>query len=170
MSTFNHSPDAVLANCSRADSLLGIVSSLEAAVERRSNEDADRVIASIAFSVSDFTSTNGGVEETDTFWVGGGACCGGGCKATVALAAANAVFSANLPFGLYDFGGRSQGGVGGRSISLSSLIILIVWQLDNVPGPNVGGFTRFVAATRSKNLLSSLERERRHTRRQIKQY
>ena len=49
--------------------------------------------------------------------------------------------------------------MGGRSISLSSLIILIVWQLDNVPGPNVGGFTRFVAATRSKNLLSSLERE-----------
>lgn len=102
MSTFNHSPDAVLANCSRADSLLGIVSSLEAAVERRSNEDADRVIASIAFSVSDFTSTNGGVEETDTFWVGcgGGAGCKGGCKATVALAAASAVFSANLPFGL----------------------------------------------------------------------
>ena len=53
--------------------------------------------------------------------------------------------------------------MGGRSISLSSLIILIVWQLDNVPGPNVGGFTRFVAATRSKNLLSSLEREREET-------
>ena len=63
-----NSPEAVRANCSSADSVLGI-SSLEAALARRSKEHADLSNAAIAFSVSDLKSAGGGVDEIDTFCV-----------------------------------------------------------------------------------------------------
>ena len=164
-------PEAVRASCSRADSVLGISS---AACARRSNEDTDRndendriddpdlCIASIAISVSDFTSISGGVEETDTF------CSDEGDSSSEADGGAIQAdaFSANLPLGLYVDGGRSQGGVGGLfSSSISPLtafppiFMLITVALDAttavMAAPFViapampGDLTRFVWATRS---------------------
>lgn len=94
-------PEAVRANCSRADSDLGILESSVDSV-RRFNEDPDLVITSIAFSIFDFESPNGVVDETVIFCVAVavGREVGWGRAAAVCAALANAVFSANLPFGL----------------------------------------------------------------------
>mmetsp|Transcript_25903 Transcript_25903/g.54070 ORF Transcript_25903/g.54070 Transcript_25903/m.54070 type:complete len:245 (-) Transcript_25903:1194-1928(-) len=205
MSSTNLAAEAVRANCSSADSVLGI-SPLEASLAACANcpsEDPDLCIVSIAFSVSGLTSISGGVDDMDTL-CGGGIGCGAGTipvggaaiatgvvaagillAETAALPLALFILSANFPFGLYVDGGRNHGGVGGRlllsSSGISSLTTLltppptlltmlkVVWLEDGttfvimepVPMPMAmvvdtpGDLTRFVCATRSKNLRSN---------------
>mmetsp|Transcript_12063 Transcript_12063/g.21765 ORF Transcript_12063/g.21765 Transcript_12063/m.21765 type:complete len:244 (-) Transcript_12063:1201-1932(-) len=204
MSSTNLAAEAVRANCSSADSVLGI-SPLEASLAACVNcpsEDPDLCIVTIAFSVSGLTSISGGVDDMDTLCDGNGCCNGSGAFAvggaaiatgavaadillaeTAALPLALFILSANFPFGLYVDGGRNHGGVGGRllfsSSDISSLTTLltppptlltmlkVVWLEDGttlvimepVPMPMVvdtpGDLTRFVCATRSKNLRSN---------------
>ena len=117
----NISPEAVLASCSRADSVLGISSPpllfAVAACAKRSNDDVDVRTVSDPLSVSGFTSTNGGVDETgfclfcktedeEGFAAGAAATTGTGAdEGTTAGALAPCCcfafnLSANLPFGL----------------------------------------------------------------------
>lgn len=155
-----------------------------AASARQSNEDPDLLIVAIIFSVVGFARDNGGIaktaggveesergfDETSTSGNSFGAAEGAGKDiAGEASLFIHLILLAKIPFGWYVDGGRNQGGVGGLSRSISSwafpAVTLLIFMEVLAGTPTMtpaamieatpGDFTRFVWATRLKNLLSS---------------
>mmetsp|Transcript_3578 Transcript_3578/g.5490 ORF Transcript_3578/g.5490 Transcript_3578/m.5490 type:complete len:346 (-) Transcript_3578:816-1853(-) len=155
ISSTNLAAEAVLANCSKADSVREIPSF---EVVRAS---CSRVVV---------LTTSGFLTTSSEAFVAAAAAAAAAANFAFLSAAAFALASnllANFPDGLYFVGGFNQGGVGGASISKSSTPLAAPptfirlggsgprTPLGPIAAETPGALTRFVWATRSKNRLSS---------------